>query len=1173
MNSSGQKSYLAMSIVSLLVLPGLLGLMQVPNASAGSAVVTIFDGGLTQKEMDFEFEQSNTSLGFAIPKESVVGSASMDVEAKIVSRPGQIFLDTKEDFLGAKPRNMNLNRTMGNAYLFGDENGTDQFNDGVLDSNWTWYNSPESYYENQTSGMLEIVSPNGVTWWNNTLTAPYLHRPITGDFLMTSKMSATVDENIERAGMMVYKDDGNWFMIVARYFRQGNNGGPTVSLYWRSNNGGSQFNSRPYSANPMYFKITRDVNVYTLYYSNNPDVWTEYRDFTFNWGDTVQVGMIVGDGNANSNFTAEFDYFRVSQYVDKGGFLVGPITTPLPTKKVNLDQDLEQLETWEEFKVEVRADPAAPWEHIIAGAQQTLSVAGTQLEMRVNVSGMGWTSPTIRSITLDYVPESWPSNITVDVGNDGSVEWFFEGTFNKKATVSTPEFSQAMEDLKNNLTAGADEYVHFPMKVTSETAGKLLFNNLEINLFTGTPAEVPTIVSPDDNIWIDTLLPTFVFSSEDADSDSIQYRLEISEDNFATYTYYFDMLAETWGWSEPLYYSGQQASFTMYSERPLMHGKTYKWRVKAFDGAWWSDYTEARILKVDVTLPTGTITDGGAATPVTKDIRATITAVDEESGVEAVECGLGTARNSTDVVPMTPVNMTTMKVHYKNLSLIDDKTYYFTARAKNVAGSWSLYFNSDGIKVDLDLDHPPTVEVLNPANHSVVDGVLTISGTAADPDPADTISVLVAIDDGPFDLAFGSTMWSFEWDTTKVKDGEHNIYVKASDTMRDSVTKLLIVVVGNGRLGFRISDFTPNYDPTLNETETQEFTVTIRDPGNIFRSYTWDVDGLDISNSNAANFTYAPDYASAGKHTVTVKALGVGVTITHTWNVTVNNINRDPTALIVAPKAKDTLVMGEKVEFDGTGSTDPDPETLKYSWDFGDGKSGTGSTTTHKYSKAGEFKVKLTVTDPYNASDTYSIKVTVEDNTGIVGQFTTMPMCLIPLVLLIVIILVVVLLIVRSRKKAHKFEAQLVDDDLTSPIPEYDPTPKGEGSAAAKITAAKESDAKSEFFTSPPPTAAGGETTGEGGEEQPAPAAAPAPSEPMPEMSEEDYSVVDTEASKQGPVWGAAKPDGDEDEDEDKPTGPAWTQKKEDDGGEDSEDKPVAASGPAWAQKKEEDDD
>ncbi len=63
---------------------------------------------------------------------------------------------------------------------------------------------------------------------------------------------------------------------------------------------------------------------------------------------------------------------------------------------------------------------------------------------------------------------------------------------------------------------------------------------------------------------------------------------------------------------------------------------------------------------------------------------------------------------------------------------------------------------------------------------------------------------------------------------------------------------------------------------------------------------------------------------------------------------------------------------------DGSGSTDIDGTVASYAWDFGDGTTGTGQTTTHPYTKSGTYAVKLTVTDDQGATNSQTQNVLVK---------------------------------------------------------------------------------------------------------------------------------------------------------------------------------------------------
>ena len=71
--------------------------------------------------------------------------------------------------------------------------------------------------------------------------------------------------------------------------------------------------------------------------------------------------------------------------------------------------------------------------------------------------------------------------------------------------------------------------------------------------------------------------------------------------------------------------------------------------------------------------------------------------------------------------------------------------------------------------------------------------------------------------------------------------------------------------------------------------------------------------------------------------------------------ILVVSCTKTPEACFTTDKGK-TAKVNEEIQYDANCSKDAD----SYSWDFGDGATGTGSPTKHKYSNTGNYVVKLT---------------------------------------------------------------------------------------------------------------------------------------------------------------------------------------------------------------------
>jgi len=80
-------------------------------------------------------------------------------------------------------------------------------------------------------------------------------------------------------------------------------------------------------------------------------------------------------------------------------------------------------------------------------------------------------------------------------------------------------------------------------------------------------------------------------------------------------------------------------------------------------------------------------------------------------------------------------------------------------------------------------------------------------------------------------------------------------------------------------------------------------------------------------------------------------------------------VNQPPSASFMATPLSGLPSL--VVQFDASGSVDPEGGLLSFYWNFGDGQSGSGKIAAHTYTEAGLYTVTLTVTDSGGASDTF----------------------------------------------------------------------------------------------------------------------------------------------------------------------------------------------------------
>ena len=144
------------------------------------------------------------------------------------------------------------------------------------------------------------------------------------------------------------------------------------------------------------------------------------------------------------------------------------------------------------------------------------------------------------------------------------------------------------------------------------------------------------------------------------------------------------------------------------------------------------------------------------------------------------------------------------------------------------------------------------------------------------------------------------------------------------------------------------------------------------DPDGTVDSYSWSFgDGATGYGASAWHRYMVP-----GTYSITLIVTdndGASDSISQT--IQIGSANQDPSATFAFSPTNPAV--NSWVQFDGSGSTDPDGSIASHSWSFGDGTSGSGAVAWHQYAGPGTYVVTLTVQDNDAATDSTSRTVVV----------------------------------------------------------------------------------------------------------------------------------------------------------------------------------------------------
>jgi PKD repeat protein len=166
--------------------------------------------------------------------------------------------------------------------------------------------------------------------------------------------------------------------------------------------------------------------------------------------------------------------------------------------------------------------------------------------------------------------------------------------------------------------------------------------------------------------------------------------------------------------------------------------------------------------------------------------------------------------------------------------------------------------------------------------------------------------------------------------------------------------------------------FTPPSTATPGTAASFDPTASSAAAGYSSTTWSWG-DGTADRFNTGAPAPVSHTFASKGDYTVTLTLVDKYGNVSKTSHT----VPVGPQPVAAFSFAPPTPQATAAVSFDGSASNEPGGSITGYSWDFGDGSTGTGQTTSHAYAAPGTYTVTLTVSDEAAQTNSTTHTVTV----------------------------------------------------------------------------------------------------------------------------------------------------------------------------------------------------
>ena len=131
-----------------------------------------------------------------------------------------------------------------------------------------------------------------------------------------------------------------------------------------------------------------------------------------------------------------------------------------------------------------------------------------------------------------------------------------------------------------------------------------------------------------------------------------------------------------------------------------------------------------------------------------------------------------------------------------NTSLVANGDHTLTVQAHDGRNSTQVSLTVIVVNLNPQVNALPMVNITAPLDGTFVTGTVSIMGTASDIDGVIQM-VEIRVNDGPWNLAIGTSVWSYNWDTRVHTDSIHVVSARSFDGSNYSETYIITLTVDN----------------------------------------------------------------------------------------------------------------------------------------------------------------------------------------------------------------------------------------------------------------------------------------------------------------------------------------------------------------------------------------